>query len=129
MTRWTVRKERTMFWDEDDEWRYDHRWHVTSPTGVSWGNYETHAEAFTFADKQARTRQVVLPRGPYEIRSKQNIYEETIKVESITHFLGHETVAVKYTTHGVPDSLFLASDELRPLALALLALAETEEHE
>ena len=118
-----------MFWDEDDEWRYDHRWHVTSPTGVSWGNYETHAEALAYADQQARTRQVVLPRGPYEIRSKQNIYEELIKVESITHFLGHETVAVKYTTHGVPDSLFLASDELRPLALALLALAETEEHE
>ena len=127
--RWCVRRETTFYFDPDGNNALGLRWCVYSPSGLYWGNYETHAEALANADRQSRTRQVVLPRGPYEIRSKQNIYEELIKVESITHFLGHETVAVKYTTHGVPDSLFLASDELRPLALALLALAETEEHE
>lgn len=85
-------------------------------------HFPTWREALAYADHQARTVEVVLPRGPYEIRSKQNIYEEPIKVEPIKHFPGHETVAVKYTAHGVPAGFFLAPDELRPLALALLAL-------
>lgn len=126
MTHWRVRRETTYYFDPDGNDAFGLRWCVYSPSGLYWGNYKNHAEALAHADRQSRTRQVVLPRGPYEIRSKQNIYEELIKVESITHFLGHETVAVKYTTHGVPDMLFLAPDELRPLALSLLALAEKE---
>lgn len=96
-----------------------------------WGstvrNFSTWRDAMDYADQQARTVEVVLPRGPYEIRSKQNIYEEPIKVEPSKHFPGHETVAVKYTAHGVPAWFFLAPDELRPLALALLALHYQQE--
>lgn len=35
MTRWKVRKERGMFWDEHAGLRYGPRWHVISPTGAS----------------------------------------------------------------------------------------------
>lgn len=116
MSRWEVRRTRSLgdweAWDQDE---------------LHAEYFGTWREAMDYADRMARTREVVLPRGPYEIRSKQNIYEEPVKVESIKHFPGHETVAVKYTAHGVPAGFFLAPDELRPLALALLALAEQEE--
>lgn len=88
--------------------------------------FPTWEEAQDYADRMARTREVVLPRGPYEIRGKQNIYEDPITVKPAKHLAGYETVAVGYTTHGVQNGFFLAQDEVRPLALALLALAEQE---
>lgn len=114
MSRWTVYKAGRYAWTAHRE--------GDLPREL----FPTWRMALDYADRMARTREYVLPRGPYEIRSKQHIYEEPIKVEPITHFPGHETVAVKYSAHGVPAGFFLAPDELRPLALALLALAEQE---
>ena len=79
--------------------------------------FTTWREAMDYADRIARTREVVLPRGPYEIRGKQNIYEDPITVKPAKHLAGYETVAVGYTTHGVQDGFFLAQDEVRPLSL------------
>ena len=107
-------------------WKDRGDWVVSSPEYAERG-FRTHAEALAYADRMARTREVVLPRGPYEIRGKQNIYEAPITVKPAKHLAGYETVAVSYTTHGVQDGFFLAQDEVRPLALALLALAEQEE--
>lgn len=115
-------------------WRVDRR-NLPYPKGaVIWvaccdgrkGTFRTWREAQDYADRMARTREVVLPRGPYEIRGKQNIYEDPITVKPAKHLAGYETVAVGYTTHGVQNGFFLAQDEVRPLALALLALAEQE---
>lgn len=117
MTRWTVRKERTMFWDEDDEWRYDHRWHVTSPTGVSWGKYATHAEALDRADKQARTVTVELPR--------------LTALPTGRHVVQKSGLIIEWQDNPdfpklPPQYLTVKPEERRPLALALLALAEKE---
>lgn len=123
MTRWTVRKERTMFWDEDDEWRYDHRWHVTSPTGVSWGNYETHAEALAYADQQARTREYVLPRP------------SLIQIATIAPAKEGDKPAFVFphTPKGVAvvasGPFFIPYDQCGLIGLALLALAEKENNE
>ena len=101
-------------------------WQVFGTDGRCAARFHTHAEALAYADRMARTREVVLPRGPYEIRGKQNIYEDPITVKPAKHLAGYETVAVGYTTHGVQNGFFLAQDEVRPLALALRALAEQE---
>ena len=102
-------------------------WAVYRPAGwIPVKRFATWREAQDYADRMARTREVVLPRGPYEIRGKQNIYEDPITVKPAKHLAGYETVAVGYTTHGVQNGFFLAQDEVRPLALALLALAEQE---
>lgn len=122
MSRWKVARHEVTSWLGTS-----YQWCVMDADNWQILDFNTWREALDYADRMARTREVVLPRGPYEIRSEQNIYEGPIKVESIKHFPGHETVAVKYTTHGVPAGFFLAADEVLPLALALAALAERQE--
>lgn len=112
MSKWKVRRENTMFFhpDEDDVC-YGPRWCITSPTGVSWGNKATFAEALAYADKRARTREYVLPRDI-------NRPSKHLKIDSwITG-----ATAVTTVDDGMP--LLLTREELRPLALALLAHAE-----
>lgn len=123
-SKWEVERHPVSAGSAEHVWCAFHNEHDIEETHR---HFPTWREALAYADEQARTREVVLPRGPYEIRSKQNIYEEPIKVEPIKHLPGHETVAVNYSAHGVPAGFFLAPDELRPLALALLALHYQQE--
>ena len=118
-----------MFWDEDDEWRYDHRWHVTSPTGVSWGNYATHAEAMARADKQARTREVVLPRPQLNEDGRVEFdFTEWSGLDYTPGWLDGATYD-RRTGPNMPAfaSVWIPREHWKPLALALLALAEQEE--
>lgn len=126
MSKWKVRLENTIFFhpDEDDV-RYGPRWCITSPTGVSWGNKATFAEAIAYADQQARTREVVLPR-----------------VGDTTRLVAHNGTPDRHPTgyHIVtkgPECYYTVrilgpwgnmgiyeAQDIRPLALALLAHAE-----
>lgn len=124
MTRWTVRKELTMFWDEDDEWRYDHLWHVTSPTGVSWGNYATHAEALAAADRMAHTVTVQLPRQPLPLTLPGSEEDSPVVVTQDPE-IEYVFLTDEYDGEVVP----LYRRDARTLALALLALAEQENTE
>jgi len=115
MSKWKIRLENTMFFhpDEDDVC-YGPRWCITSPTGVSWGNKATFAEALAYADKRARTREYVLPRvnnpaGEFEI----------IQSSSTVEIYSPAGDATAYTTY----------EQAKPLALALLAHAERKKHD
>ena len=73
--------------------------------------FPTHAEAIAYADKRARTREVVLPRDT--ARPSEHL--------KIGPMYGGGTVV---TTVDDGARLLLNLKEIRPLALALLAHAE-----
>lgn len=120
MNKWKVRLENTIFFhpDEDDV-RYGPRWCITSPTGVSWGNKATFAEAIAYADEQARTREYVLPRQPLPLSLPG--LEDGDALVSVTY---DEGGCVYLKDHDCGPTVMLYKHELRPLALALLAHAE-----
>ena len=113
MSHWAVIKQDDMYCDGEDV-LWGPRWCVKSPTGVGWGNYATHAEALAYADRKARTREVVLPRDT----AHPNEHLE------IGPMYGGGAVV---TTVDDGASLLLNLKEIRPLALALLAHAERME--
>lgn len=76
MSLWKVRQAEDLYWDEGDNLCRGPRWCVTSPTGVSWGNYATHAEALAYADKKARTIEVTLPLGAKSVTLGPNAWAE-----------------------------------------------------
>ena len=111
MSHWMVIKQDDMYCDGEDV-LWGPRWCVKSPTGVGWGNYATHAEALAYADKRARTREVVLP-GPdwltrHGVQLDADRYRTSAKANSL-----------KYGIY-----IDIPTQDLRPLALALLAHAE-----
>lgn len=120
MSKWKVRLENTIFFhpDEDDV-RYGPRWCITSPTGVSWGNKATFAEAIAYTDQQARTREYVLPRQPLPLSLPG--LEDGDALVSVTY---DEGGCVYLKDHDCGPMVMLYKHELRPLALALLAHAE-----
>lgn len=120
MSKWKVRLENTIFFhpDEDDV-RYGPRWCITSPTGVSWGNKATFAEAIAYTDQQARTREYVLPRQPLPLSLPG--LEDGDALVSVTY---DEGGCVYLKDHDCGPTVMLYKHELRPLALALLAHAE-----
>ncbi|QNE90284.1 hypothetical protein H0194_04720 [Corynebacterium incognita] len=65
---------------------------------------KTHAEAIAYADKQARTVTVTLPRSTYRPTERHRLYHG----------------GIIQATRAFP-SVDVAPNELRPLALALLA--------
>ncbi|WP_295807336.1 hypothetical protein [uncultured Corynebacterium sp.] len=120
MSKWKVRRENTIFFhpDEDDVC-YGPRWCITSPTGVSWGNKATFAEAIAYADKRARTREYVLPRRPLPL-SLPGIADD----DALIYVTNGENGCVYLKDEDHSETLTLYARELRPLALALLAHAE-----
>ena len=108
MSRWKVRKFRNDFFSPGRcEW-------VAWPEG-GWAEcqaFPTHAEALAYADRKARTREVVLP-GPdwltrHGVRLDVDRYRTSAKANSL-----------KYGIY-----IDIPTQDLRPLALALLAHAE-----
>ena len=73
--------------------------------------FTTHAQALAYADEEARTREVVLPRDT--ARPSEHL-------EIVPMYWGGAVV----TTVDDGASLLLNQKEIRPLALALLAHAE-----
>ena len=120
MSKWKVRRENTIFFhpDEDDVC-YGPRWCITSPTGVSWGNKATFAEAIAYADKRARTREYVLPRRPLPL-SLPGIADD----DALIYVTNGENGCVYLKDEDHSETLTLYARELRPLALALLAHTE-----
>ena len=110
MSRWKVRKFRNDFFSPDHlEW-------AAWPEG-GWTEcqaFPTHAEAIAYADEEARTREVVLPRDT----ARPN---EHLEIGPM--YWGGAVV----TTVDDGASLLLNQKEIRPLALALLAHAERME--
>ena len=107
MSKWKIKKIPNYFFSPDRlEW-------------VAWleGNwaecrgFPTHAEAIAYADEEARTREVVLPRDT--ARPSEHL-------EIVPMYWGGAVV----TTVDDGASLLLNQKEIRPLALALLAHAE-----
>lgn len=103
----------------------------------------TWREAFTFADKQARTREVVLPRPNFTDEVGERTALGPTKYRKVTGWLfPQHQVALAYEPESdvaiyylVDDTtkqqraLLLRREEWVDVATALLALAETEEHE
>ena len=89
-------------------------WDVYDPNGGFWRSFDTHAEALAYADRKARTREVVLPRDT--ARPSEHL--------EIGPMYGGGAVV---TTVDDGASLLLNLKEIRPLALALLAHAERME--
>ena len=107
MSRWKVRKFRNDFFSPDHlEW-------VAWPDGgwTECQGFATHAEALAYADKRARTREVVLPRDT--ARPGEHL--------EIGPMYGGGAVV---TTVDDGARLLLNPEEIRPLALALLAHSE-----
>lgn len=111
MNRWAVRKLHP---------------HICGPDGTAWVagevgkwhntvcSFRTYEEAMAYADKRARTREVVLPRDT--ARPSEHL-------EIGPMCWGGAVVTT--VDDGVP--LLLTREEIRPLALALLAHAERME--
>lgn len=82
--------------------------------GMWWcqrGEFNTHAEALAYADKMARTVEVELPRATvhFQLANQSSVYMLSTGGASITKHAHQSQV-------GIPRA------DLKPLALALLAL-------
>lgn len=107
MSRWKVERENS--WDGPC-------WFVFDPDGRYITNRFDWAEALAYADRKARTREVVLPRiAPVGELTVSAIWSYD---SPVVHYID----ASGRTVQGTPA-------DLRPLACALLALAEQEEHQ
>ena len=125
MSHWTVIKQDDVYW-VDEEMMWGPRWCVKSPTGVGWGNYSTHAEALAYADKRARTGEVVLPRAwaPRRLVAHNgHPGGHTSGYRIITNDPEYSSAVQMWGPWG---NMHIYKD-IRPLALALLAHAERME--
>lgn len=106
MSKWRVRIEGAGGWAVFNPDRGSKRW------------FSTHAEALAYADQQARTRKIVLPRQPLPLSLPGPENNEPVLVTSAGDGF------VYLTNQNDGDMVVLYKHELRPLALALLAHAE-----
>ena len=115
MTRplWKVRRQVELYF-EDDEAKWGNRWLVTSPTGVRWGTYATHAEAMERADTQSRTVTLKLPRED-TARIGRN------KSASVCATANGGTRITFIDAQADTRHIFMKTKRLKSLALALLA--------
>lgn len=107
MSRWKVRRE----WRDTLD---SYSWVALRPSGLSGDVFFTWREAMDYADRMARTREYVLPRvAPQgEVSVSATWYCD----QGAIHYINPSGQVVQ----GTPA-------DLRPPALALLALAEQEE--
>ena len=119
MSHWTVIKQDDMYCDGEDV-LWGPRWCVKSPTGVGWGNYATHAEALAYADKRARTREVVLPR----VDNPTSIDENDLDIMVVSVANGIGIAQPKFGKPGEDEVICMYPEFVEEVALALLAHAE-----
>lgn len=110
MNRWKVKRETKMFYIGGGKWSFETRWCVTSPTGVPRDSCATYSEAISYADKMARTVEVVLPRMPgvFQLTNGSSGYLLWNGGASLTQRARQSHV-------GIPKA------DIKPFALALLA--------
>ena len=97
-------------------------WQVFGIDGRCAARFHTHAEALVYADRMARTREVVLPRQPLPLTLPGAEEDSPVVVTQ-----DPEIEYVFLTDECDGEVVPLYRRDLRPLALALLALAEKEE--
>ena len=119
MSKWNVGRHATLRGRGINEPETEYTWcafHDDDIVEEIHRHFPTHAEALAYADRMARTREYVLPRvAPQgEVSVSATWYCD----QGAIHYINSAWQVVQ----GTPA-------ELRPLALALLALAEQEEHE
>lgn len=78
----------------------------------------THAEALAYADRMARTVEIVLPRDNTVVPLPACMEKEE---KPITLTRWGEQIIIECTAQGVEEVIFIHDDELKLLALALLA--------
>lgn len=110
MSRWKVARHEVTSWLGTS-----YQWCVMDADNWQIRDFNTWREALAYADRVARTREYVLPRvAPQgEVSVSATWYCD----QGAIHYINSAGQVVQ----GTPA-------ELRPLALALLALAEQEEH-
>lgn len=115
MSRWRVRKTTNGFVILFGE----PKWEVRKPDGgLALKRFRTHAEAMAAADRLARTVEVVLPRTHTLPTGRHVVQKDGLVIEYVR---SQSQPQIK------PGHLVVEPWERRPLALALLALAEREE--
>lgn len=98
------------------------KWSVLKKSWRGWHLYRvgfnTHAEALAYADRMARKVQVTLPRDKTTVPLPEAFEKEAKPI--MLHRWG-EQIIIECTAQGVEEVIFVHDDELKPLALALLA--------
>lgn len=107
--RWEVRQTRSMG-----------DWEVCNPSTLEAVYFLDWAEALAYADRMARTREIVLPRKPLPLSLPGFKDDDPL----VTVTCDEEGVILTDQNDG--EAVGLYTQELRPLALALLAHAEQE---
>lgn len=107
MSRWTVYKAGRYAWTAHRE--------GDLPSEL----FPTWRMAMDYADRMARTREVVLPRYSMTPRNNSGAFWGARK-------LGNGYVVFRYRNFRETQVIHVNFADLRPLALALLALAEQE---
>ena len=112
MSRWKVeavksRVRRAILW-----------WQAYDSEFKDYKTFPTHAEALAYADKQARTMEITLPRKPgiTKIGRRKHAIVTTTKNGGTALYIMDDA--------GDDHVIFMKTKYLRPLALALLAHAE-----
>lgn len=129
---WTGSIVSTFSWELPKRWRvrFDpcptfegmEYWAVYAPSGLlAIERFRTWREALDYADRMARTREVVLPRQPLPLSLPGDEGDKPITVTQ------DEWGFVFLTDEGDGEMVVLSPHELRPLAGTLFALAEQEE--
>lgn len=106
-------------------------WCVLGPGYYVNRSFHTHAEALAYADRKARTREVVLPR----LDPTRPVHKAPVKTQGVDNMWvkpGRDGVQIQH--HFPPRSegcktvntkgMYVPKHHIRPLALALLAHAE-----
>ncbi|MCG7268407.1 hypothetical protein [Corynebacterium sp. ACRQJ] len=112
----TTKRRRWKVWKEQ-RWAPKPCWVVTSPEYREC-SFRTHAEALAYADRMARTVEIVLPRDNTVVPLPACMEKEEKPI--MLHRWG-EQIIIECTAQGVEEVIFIHDDELQPLALALLA--------
>ncbi|MGJ4101092.1 hypothetical protein ACN4DT_03195 [Corynebacterium macclintockiae] len=100
----------------------DQAWGVFELSKGGWwvyrAEFNTHTEALAYADRMARTVTVELPRDNTTVPLPACMEKEE---KPITLTRWGEQIIIECTAQGVEEVIFIHDDELKPLALALLA--------
>lgn len=115
MSKWKVESDKLRYYSPPTSWD------VYDPNGKFWKSFDTHAEALAYADRMARTVEIVLPRDNTVVPLPACMEKEE---KPIMLHRWREQIIIECTAQGVEQVIFIHDDELKPLALALLAHAE-----
>lgn len=108
-------------------------WHRAGGKWFQWGSgvskREAWREAMDYANHMACTREIVLPKLP-RIDKYGNSVPDAPRLNVGWQYLGmNRDVPMLWLKDGLRELIYIKPAEVRPLALALLSLAEEKEDE